>query len=133
MPEGKMKYHIAVEVEATGPIADLTAALQRAYDGGAAGDFQVLVTRAPTYMVIFERSVDDDEEYVSKRADSGQLSIEYAAMQQLAAELIEGDVGSVAQPVVDDLVNGDAQCFDYCVGAFEAMAEFKADTESQSG
>lgn len=128
-----MKYYIAVEVEATGPIADLTASLQRAYDGGAAGDFQVLVTRAPTYMVIFERNVADDSEYVSKRADSGEVSIENAAMQQLAVELIKGDIGTVAQPVVVVLLNGDAQCFDYGIGAFEAMAEFKAGAESQSG
>ena len=104
-----MKYYIAVEVEATGPIADLTACLQRAYDCGTAGDFQVLVTRAPTYMVIFERSVADDSEYVSKRAESPDVSIETAAMQQLADELVGGDIGSFALPIVSVLQNGDAQ------------------------
>lgn len=48
-----MKYFISVEVKAAGPIADLTAAIQRAFDGGAAGAFQVLVTHAPSYMVVF--------------------------------------------------------------------------------
>ena len=127
MSEGQMKYYIAVEIEAMGPIADLTAALQRAFDGGTAGDFQVLVTRAPTYMVIFERSVSEDGEYVSKRTDSSAVSIELAAMHQLAAELIEGDIGAVAQPVVEDLQNGDCQCFDYGVGAFAAMAEYTSE------
>lgn len=126
-----MKYYIAVEVEAAGPIADLATSLQRAYDGGASGDFQVLVTRAPTYMVIFERNVADDAEYVSIRANTPDVSIEVAAMKQLAAELF--DAAPVAQPVIDVLNEGDAQCFDYGVGAFEAMAEYEPATESQKG
>ena len=128
-----MKYFIAVEVEATGPFADLTAALQRAFDGGAAGAFHVLVTHAPSYMVIFERESDDDGEYVSKRATSPDVSIETAAMQQLAAELVEGGIGSFALPVVSELQNGDAQCFDFGAGAMEAMAKFEAQPATRTG
>lgn len=128
-----MKYYIAVEIEATGPIADLTASLQRAFDGGAAGDFQVLVTRAPSYMVIFERKVADDAEYVSKRADAPNVSIERATMQQLAAELTEGDAGAGVQPVIDALNEGDAQTFDFGLGAFAAMAEYKPEAVLQKG
>ena len=128
-----MKYFIAVEVEATGPIADLTAALQRAFDGGAAGAFQVLVTHAPSYMVIFERESDDNGEYVSKRASSPDVSIETAAMQQLAAELVDGDIGSFALPMVSVLQNGDAQCFDFGAGAMEAMASFEVQPATRTG
>ncbi len=126
-----MDYYIAVEVEPLGPISDLAASLQRAYDRGAAGDFKVLVTHAPTYLVVFKRSVNDDAEYVSSRANSPVVSIEKAAMQQLAAELDEGDAGAIAQSVIDVLKEGDAQCFDFGVGAFEAMAEFTLPTQSQ--
>jgi hypothetical protein len=115
------QYYIAVEVVATGPIADLAAAIQRAYDGGAAGDFKVLATHAPSYMVIFKRDAGDDGEYVSQRSASG-TSIEHAAMQQLAAELEDGGVGPCAQSVVDVLRSGDAHCFDFGIGALEAMA-----------
>jgi|LNFM01.1.fsa_nt_gb hypothetical protein len=125
-----MDYYIAVEVEPLGPTSDLAAALQRAYDRGAAGDFKVLVTHAPTYLVVFKRSVGDDAEYVSRRADSPVVSIEKAAMQQIAAELAEGDAGPIAQSVIDVLNEGDAQCFDFGVGAFEAMAEFTLPTDS---
>lgn len=118
-----MDYYIAVEVEPLGPISDLANSLQRAYDRGAAGDFKVLVTHAPTYLVVFKRSVADDAEYVSRLADSPELSIEKAAMHQLAEELAKGDLGPIAQSVIDVLNEGDAQCFDFGVGAFEAMAE----------
>lgn len=119
-----MKYFIAAEMEAFGPMSDLTAALQRAFDQGTAGYFQVLVTRAPTYVVIFERETDTDAQYVCKRADDPENSIECAAMQQLAAELEEAGVGEIALPILEDLRNGDAQCFDFNVGAFSAMAEY---------
>lgn len=128
-----MQYFIAVEVEATGPMTDLAAAIQRAFDGGAAGAFQVLVTRAPCYMVLFKRESEEDSEYVSKRAASPDVSIETAAMQQLAAELIEGGIGEVAQPVVDDLQSGDAQCFDFGAGAMEAMATFEELPATRAG
>lgn len=125
-----MKYFIAVEIDATCPVEDLKAALQCAYDGGAAGHFTILVTRAPTHLVVFERDGEQDGEYVSKRADNGDVSIEKAAMQQLAAELTDGGSGTVAQPIVEELLSGDAQCFDYGIGAFEAMAEFMPEAES---
>jgi hypothetical protein len=128
-----MKYYIAVEVEATGPISDLATSLQRAYDGGAAGDFQVLVTHAPTYMVVFERDVVDDSDYVTERSDAPDVSIDKAAMQQLAAELADGDAGTVAQPVIDALNEGDAQYFDFGVGAFQARAQSKPKTATQEG
>lgn len=127
-----MKYYIAVEVEATGPMADLTAALQRAYDGGIAGNFQVLVTHGPSYMAIFERIIEADSERIRARASATDTSIERAAQHQLAAELVERNVGAVARPVIDVLNEGDAQCFDYGPGAFELIAEYKPKPESQN-
>lgn len=124
-----MKYYIAVEVEVTGPVADLTATLQRAYDGGAAGHFQVLMTHAPSCMVIFERETSGDAEYVIRRAEfasvTRKVAIENAAMQQLAAELQDGDVGSLGESIVANLRSGDAKCFDFGLGAYEEMAEFE--------
>ncbi|ABE47260.1 hypothetical protein [Polaromonas sp. JS666] len=127
-----MKYFISVEVKATGPIADLTAAIQRAFDRGAAGAFQVLVTHAPSYLVVFERESADDRTYVSKRATSPDVSVETAAMQQLAAELVEGDIGTLAMLIVSVLQDGEAQCFDYGAGAFVDLAEVDAQPATRS-
>lgn len=127
-----MDYFIAVEIDAYGPIGDLTAALQAAFDGGADGDYQVVVTRVPSFMVIFKRSVANDAEYVSKRIGFSDMSAEDASMQQLADELVEGGLSDVGMPIVEDLRNRCAHCFDYGNGAFEAMATFTPD-ESHSG
>lgn len=127
---GSGQYFIAVEVEAMGPMPDLCAALRKAFDHGAAGDFQVLVTTAPTYLVLFERDAINDRENVSRRIDASGSSPELAAMHQLAEELMHGDVGGFASPVVSVLQNGDAQCFDFGDGAIEALAEFARKKES---
>jgi hypothetical protein len=95
-----MKYYISVECAATSPVADLTASLQRAYDQGAAGFFQVLTTSVPSHQVLFERTVADDREYVKNLvANVAGISVAQAAMYQLGAELTEGDVGIVAQRI----------------------------------
>lgn len=118
-----MNYYIAVEVVPQGSIAELTKGLQQAYDqGGAAGDFKVLVTRQPTYLVVFQRSVAEDSEYVSERATKPGIDIKTAAMQQLAAELRNVDTIPMVHTMVEDLDDGDAQCFDFGDGALEAMA-----------
>jgi hypothetical protein len=114
-----MNYFIAVEVKATGHIAALSAAIQRAFDGGADGNFKVLVTHAPSYMVIFERSYDSDEVFLKSRVEKDCITFASAAMNQLADELDEGGISSVAAEVLDVLKNGDAQCFDF-QGGFEA-------------
>lgn len=125
-----MKYFIAVEIFVAGPIADLTSALQRAFNAGVAGDFQVLTTHAPSHMVVFSRDSDDDGEYVSRRADASGASIESAAMLQLATELEDGGVGFVAHPIVNALRESEAQCFDFGIGVFAAIAEME--TASQA-
>ncbi len=116
-----MNYFIAAETVSIGPMTDLVKALQTAFDNGADGSFKVLVTHAPSYMVIFERSAVNDKEYVGKRAEQN-ISIETSAMQQLAAELEEGGAGAVAAGIMDTLRNGDAQCFDFDSGAILSMA-----------
>ena len=110
-----MNYFIAAETVSIGPMTDLVKALQTAFDNGADGSFKVLVTHAPSYMVIFERSAVNDKEYVGKRAEQN-ISIETSAMQQLAAELEEGGAGAVAAGIMD------TQCFDFDSGAILSMA-----------
>ena len=117
-----MKYLIAVEIEAIGPIDDLSDALQAAYDDGADGYFKILVTHAPSYLVLFERDTGQDAEYVNNRLTAGTVPIEQAAMHQLAAELGDGNIGDVARPIIEILLAGDAQCFDFGDGAMEEMA-----------
>jgi hypothetical protein len=130
--EKPVAARVDLAIEAYGPIGDLTATLQAAYDGGADGDYQVIVTRSPSFMVIFKRSVANDAEYVSKRIGFSDLSAEDAAMQQLADELVEGGLAEIGMPIVEDLRNSCAHCFDYGNGAFEALATFTPD-ESHSG
>lgn len=107
-------YLIMVEVPAMGPIHDLHAALQASYDKGSVdGTFRVLVTREPGYMVSFLRSVQDHNmQDLIERVREGAGSLQLAAMRQLAAELEEG-AAEIARPVIEDLVNGDAQVLDF--------------------
>lgn len=110
----EFSYLILVEVPAKGSIEDLVSALQNGYDNGAAGQFQVVSTREPGYMVTFLRTVAErDLQYLRERVTQGSQSLRLAAMQQLAAELAEGGVGKAATPVVEDLRNGDAQIVDF--------------------
>ncbi|CAM8642277.1 hypothetical protein MCEMSEM18_03512 [Comamonadaceae bacterium] len=126
-----MKYYIAVEIDPIGPIADLTTSLRRAYAAGVKGDFHVLVTHAPTYLVVFMRSVQDDARKVSDLAQCPYSSIELAAMHLLADDLANSNPGPVVQPIINVLREGDAQCFDYGIGAFEAIAEYEPESEPQ--
>lgn len=105
-------YILATEVPATGPIEHLVKALQRGYDNGAAGTFQVIVTMQPTYMVLFVRTTaDDDEQYLLDRMAKDGCTVEEAAMRQLAAEL--DGAGQLAKPVIEVLEGGDAQIVDF--------------------
>lgn len=106
-------YLIMVEVPAKGPMEDLVKALQLAYDAGAAGRFEVIVTREPGYMVTFLRSTaEDDTTYLLAQLNDGADTIELAAMRQLGEELKDG-VGQAAAAVIQDLLNGDAQVIDF--------------------
>lgn len=87
----------------------------------------MLVTHAPTYMVVFSREAETDADFVSMRAANPDVSIETAAMQQLAAELESGGACMVAMPVIEALREGDAQCFDFGMGAMELMAAWEPD------
>lgn len=106
-----MSYFIAVEFEADRPTAQISKALQQAFDGGASGYYKIIPT-TPAHMVIFQRSREDDYEYLSKRMEQGS-SLQTAAIRQLADELVEGDIGSDATQVVELLRKGSAYCFDF--------------------
>lgn len=120
-----MNYYIAVEIPATCAVSELASTLQRAYDDGADGDFEIIHTAGKSFVVIFERSVDNDIEYVSKRIASVSVNVKKAAMEQLADELQEGDSGSLTVQIVEALRNEKATCFDFNIGAFSAMGEFR--------
>jgi hypothetical protein len=122
-----MKYFIAVETASTCAMFDLVAALRHAYDGGADGAFNILVTHEPSYMVMFERDSQADAEYIYDRCFNRNVSIEVAAMHQLAAELMDGGAGDLAQPVIDTLNSGDAQVFDFANGAIDYMATYEVE------
>ena len=51
-----MNFLIAVEVPAKGPMGLLVHEVQQAYDNGAFGNFQCIVTHQPSYIVLFERT-----------------------------------------------------------------------------
>lgn len=105
-----------------GPMQDLVKALQTGYDNGAAGQFHVVSTREPGYMVTFLRTVaEDDLQHLHDRMKQGSQTLQLAAMHQLAAELEIGGVGQMANPVVEDLRNGDAQVVDFN-GVFSKQA-----------
>lgn len=107
-------YLILVEVAAMGPMHDLVAALQEGFDNGHAdGQFEVIVTREPGYLVTFLRSTAEDElKYLQERMREGAESLKQAAMRQLGAEL-NGTVGDIAMSVVETLLEGDAQIIDF--------------------
>lgn len=114
-------YFIAVEVEATSTRPDLVASLQRAFDAGTAGFFQVVPTATPGYMVIFERSLDEDAEFVVQRMTTNRLCVENAVKAQLHAELAECDMGC-GDAVTSVLAASGGHCFDFGGRALEAMA-----------
>lgn len=98
-----------------GPMQDLAAALQEGFDNGLAhGQFEVVVTHEPGYMVTFLRSTaDDDMDFLRDLMREGAAeSLKQAAMRQLGAEL-NGAVGDAATPVVEVLLEGDAQIVDF--------------------
>lgn len=120
-----MNYFLAVEVEIEGAMADLCGALRQTFENGATGDFQILrTTREGLFMVLFERNAVTDAEYVSKRLNES-TSVELAAMHQLADELEEAGAETFATQIVTLLRKGNAECFDFCMGAIESMAEFE--------
>lgn len=119
----EFSYWILVEVPATGAMQDLAKALQTGYDNGADGQFRVVSTREPGYMVTFLRTVaEDDLQHLRDRMKQGSQTLQLAAMHQLAAELQDGGVGKMAGPVVEDLRNGDAQIVDFN-GVFSTQPE----------
>lgn len=115
------KYFVAAEIPANTAIENVASSLQEAFDNGAAGHFQVLVTMAPTYLAVFERDSAEDAEYVHTRLRQGTESVELAVMQQIAAELGDGNVGPHAIVLKEVLQEGDAQCFDFGSGTITGM------------
>jgi len=127
-----MKYYIAVEANAfIGATALLVAALQLAYDNGASGFFEVVTTKTVNRMVIFEREAADDTEYILNRAENEGITIEVAAMKQLAAELKDATTDDTYQFIIDDLESGQSRCFDFGNGCLRDMANSFASAANQ--
>lgn len=120
-----MKYYVAVDIVPTPPMKELVGAIQTAFDGGTAGNFQVLATRVPSYLILFERDTDDDVAFVCTRAKVDSISIEKAILFQLADELQEGGLGLCAKDILLNLENGDAKIFDFGNGALAELSAFK--------
>jgi hypothetical protein len=118
-----MKYFLAVEVLARCAISDLCSALRPAFENGATGDFKILSINNSSHMVLFKRNAVEDGGYVNRRLNAS-TSVERAAMYQLADELEEAGATSFATQIVILLREGGVQCFDFCNGAIELMAEF---------
>jgi len=96
--------HFFVDVCVAGivPSKLLIADLQRAFDDGAEGVFDVSYT-ADTTTVRFERTVADaDGDYLRKRVEGQGSSVAHAAQLQLADELATSVQGP-AQPFVAQL------------------------------
>lgn len=106
------EYLIATEIEAIQPMQDLVAGLQEAFDESADGQFQVLRTSTPGFMVLFLRSTaEEDADYLLKRM-SPAVDARQAALLQLADELGASD-SAAAQAVVDNLRSGRAKCVEF--------------------
>lgn len=90
------EYLISVEIDATTTINDLRSALQEACDEGAEFQFQILSTKAPSFIVLFLRDAAADYEYIAERMESeSEDACKRAALQQLAAEIGEFDISAL--------------------------------------
>lgn len=108
-------YLIAVEIEATLPLADVVTQLQAAYDAGAAGWFEVTPTQTPGLLVLFLRSaVDTDADLLVQRMSLG-TDVRIAACEQLAAELGAVDNATTCA-LAAELASGRARCIDFGSG-----------------
>lgn len=84
------EYMISVEVDATTTLQELRNALQEACDEGAEFQFQILSTKAPSFIILFLRDAGADYEYIAARMESeSEEACKRAALQQLAAEIGE--------------------------------------------
>lgn len=118
------KYFIAVETRVQDSITDLVKDLQAAFDGGAAGFFQVIKSRSSTCFVLFERDAGDDQEIIRERLGRApDLELNFHLAQQLAAELVEGGAAGAAVDVIDALRDGQAQVFDFGAGTLDSMRD----------
>lgn len=118
------KYFIAVETRAQDFVNDLVKDLQAAFDGGAAGFFQVIKSRSSTCFVLFERDAGEDHDVIRERVGKApDLDLTFHLAQQLAAELVEGGVAGAAIDVVDALRDGQAQIFDFGAGSLDSMRD----------
>lgn len=120
-----MKYFIAIAVtlESRYKQFDLVGALQTAFDNGASGFFQTVPVGNDVYTIIFERDASDDAEMVRKRFAEGAETIEKAAKQQLAEELLDGNLDILGLSLHADLYNGAGTVFDFGSGAIQSMAQ----------
>lgn len=112
-------YFIAAELEAIAPISDVVTGLQRGFDDGAAGLFQVIPTASPGFMVLFERDAGEDAEFVAQRMMQERLDVKAAAIAQLLAELEDSDLGAASNIV--DALRQRGHCFDFGSMALDSI------------
>ncbi|MDP3522285.1 MAG: hypothetical protein Q8S02_16865 [Hydrogenophaga sp.] len=112
-----MNFLIAVEVPAKGPMELLVHEVQQAYDNGAFGNFQCIVTHQPSYIVLFERTAaEGDWGYLQDHMRQRSIDIQRAAQLQLAVELMEGldrDNQTYLPTIIETLKEFDAQVVDF--------------------
>ncbi len=107
------EYMISAEVEGDFTLQDLRDALQCTCDAGAEFQFQILTTRAPSFIVLFWRDASEDAPYLAKRmSEHDDNALATAAFQQLADELEESGVALVAE-LAQRLRAGDAKLIDF--------------------
>lgn len=107
------EYMISVETDANLPMEELRDALQEACDGGAEFQFQIITTRAPSFVVLFIRDVPADEEMIAERMlGEGEHARKHAVFLQLADELDEDGI-EILEDLSKRLKAGDAQLMDF--------------------
>lgn len=84
------EYMISVEIDANTTIQDLRNSLQQACDEGAEFQFQILTSKAPSFIVLFLRDAAADYDHIAARMESEtEEACKRAALLQLAAEIGE--------------------------------------------
>lgn len=113
-----MQYIIAVPLKGNHNRIAVATWLQKGYDdSGLAGDFKVLQVAPANHVVLFNRDVDQDAEYLSERMQRDSKTAEQAACEQLAAELAICEPAEVQDELESALKTGKASvfCFGYGV------------------
>lgn len=109
----RYSYLLLVDIPASCTVQALAKALQEHYDEGTEGQFRIVASKMPGYLVAFERTTrDDDPHYLRLQMQSHGCSIQQAAMHQLADELGASEFTEV-DAITECLRAGDAQVLDF--------------------